>query len=102
MASPDEFTKTLLDKIITNVISCLPLIENMFKDQNNELYKKIGITNKRDFILGAVWCIVLEKFIITSYLHTGKTINYENGVDLSKYVLDKISESSPLMSLKNE
>ena len=91
MASPDEFTKTLLDKIITNVISCLPLIENMFKDQNNELYKKIGITNKRDFILGAVWCIVLEKFIITSYLHTGKTINYENGVDLSKYVLDKIS-----------
>jgi len=102
MASPDEFTKTLLDKIITNVISCLPLIENMFKDQNNEFYKKIGITNKRDFILGAVWCIVLEKFIITSYLHTGKTINYENGVDLSKYVLDKISESNPLMSLKNE
>jgi hypothetical protein len=102
MASPDEFTKTLLDKIITNVISCLPLIENMFKDQNNELYKKIGITNKRDFILGAVWCIVLEKFIITSYLHTGKTINYENGVDLSKYVLDKISESNLLMSLKNE
>jgi len=102
MASPDEFTKVLLDKIITNVISCLPLIENMFKDQNNELYKKIGITNKRDFILGAVWCIVLEKFIITSYLHTGKTINYENGVDLSKYVLDKISESNPLMSLKNE
>ena len=102
MASPDEFTKTLLDKIITNVISCLPLIENMFKDQKNELYKKIGITNKRDFILGAVWCIVLEKFIITSYLHTGKTINYENGVDLSKYVLDKISESNLLMSLKNE
>ena len=102
MASPDEFTKTLLDKIITNVISCLPLVENMFKDQNNELYKKIGITNKRDFILGAVWCIVLEKFIITSYLHTGKTINYENGVDLSKYVLDKISESNLLMSLKNE
>jgi hypothetical protein len=102
MASPDEFTKTLLDKIITNVISCLPLIENMFKAQNNELHKKIGITNKRDFMLGAVWCIVLEKFIITSYLHTGKTINYENGVDLSKYVLDKISESNLLMSLKNE
>jgi len=80
MASPDEFTKILLDKIITNVISCLPLIENMFKDQNHELYKKIGITNKRDFILGSVWCIVLEKFIITCYLHTGKTINYENGI----------------------
>jgi hypothetical protein len=102
MASPDDFTKTLLDKIITNVISCLPLIENMFKDQNNELYNTIVITHKRDFILGAVWCIVLEKFIITSYLHTGKTINYENGVDVSKYVLDKISESNLLMSLKNE
>jgi hypothetical protein len=102
MASPDEFTKIVLDKIITNVISCLPLIENMFKDQNNELYNKIGITHKRDFIIGAVWCIVLEKFIITSYVHTGKTINYENGVDVSKYVLDKISESNLLMSLKNE
>jgi hypothetical protein len=102
MASPDEFTKILLDKIITNVISCLPLIENMFKDQNHELYKKIGITNKRDFILGAVWCLVLEKFIITSYLHTGKTINYEKGIDVSRYVLEKISESNLLMSIKND
>ena len=102
MASPDEFTKRLLDKIIKNVISCLPLIENMFKDQNHELNKKIGITNKRDFILGAVWCIVLEKFIITSYLHTGKTINYERGIDVSKYVLEKISESNLLMSIKND
>ena len=102
MASPDEFTKTLLDKIITNVISCLPLIENMFKDQNHDLNKKIGITKKRDFMLGAVWCIVLEKFIITSYLHTGKTINYENGIDISKYVLEKISESNILMSIKND
>ena len=102
MASPDEFTKILLDKIITNVISCLPLIENMFKDQNHDLNKKIGITKKRDFVLGAVWCIVLEKFIITSYLHTGKTINYENGIDVSKYVLEKISESNILMSIKND
>ena len=102
MASPDEFTKILLDKIIKNVISCLPLIENMFKDQNHDLNKKIGITKKRDFMLGAVWCIVLEKFIITSYLHTGKTINYENGIDISKYVLEKISESNILMSIKND
>ena len=102
MASPDEFTKTLLDKIITNVISCLPLIENMFKDQNHDLNKKIGITKKKDFMLGAVWCIVLEKFIITNYLHTGKTINYENGIDISKYVLEKISESNILMSIKND
>ena len=102
MPSPDEFTKILLDKIIKNVISCLPLIENMFKDQNHDLNKKIGITKKRDFMLGAVWCIVLEKFIITSYLHTGKTINYENGIDISKYVLEKISESNILMSIKND
>ena len=102
MPSPDEFTKILLDKIIKNVISCLPLIENMFKDQNHDLNKKIGITKKRDFMLGAVWCIVLEKFIITNYLHTGKTINYENGIDISKYVLEKISESNILMSIKND
>ena len=102
MPSPDEFTKILLDKIIKNVISCLPLIENMFKDQNHDLNKKIGITKKRDFMLGAVWCIVLEKFIITSYLHTGKNINYENGIDVSKYVLEKISESNILMSIKND
>ena len=102
MPSPDEFTKILLDKIIKNVISCLPLIENMFKDQNHDLNKKIGISKKRDFVLGAVWCIVLEKFIITSYLHTGKTINYENGIDVSKYVLEKISESNILMSIKND
>ena len=102
MASPDEFTKTLLDKIITNVISCLPLIENMFKDQNHDLNKKIGITKKKDFMLGAVWCIVLEKFIITNYLHTGKTINYEKGIDVSRYVLEKISESNLLMSIKSD
>ena len=101
MAVLDEFTKVLLDKIINNVISCLPLIENMFKDQNKELSKDIGITNRKDFILGAVWCIILEKYIITCYLHTGKTINYENGVEISRYVLTKISKSEHLMSIKN-
>jgi hypothetical protein len=101
MANLDEFTKSLLDKIIYNVISCLPMIENMFKDQNKQLGKEIGIVNKKDFILGAVWCIILEKYIITCYLHTGKTINYENGIDVSRYVLNKISKSELLMSIKN-
>jgi hypothetical protein len=102
MADLDEFTKLLLDKIINNVISCLPMIENMFKDQNKELGKDIGIVNRKDFILGAVWCIILEKYIITCYLHTGKTINYENGMEISRYVLNKISKSDLLMSIKNE
>ncbi|MDW0146703.1 MAG: hypothetical protein QOK60_08060, partial [Nitrososphaeraceae archaeon] len=99
MANLDEFTKLLLDKIIDNVISCLPMIENMFKDQNKELGKDIGIVNRKDFILGAVWCIILEKYIITCYLHTGKTINYENGMEISRYVLNKISKSDLLMSI---
>ena len=101
MADLDEFTKLLLDKIINNVISCLPMIENMFKDQNKELGKDIGIVNRKDFILGAVWCIILEKYIITCYLHTGKTINYENGMEISRYVLNKISKSDFLMSINN-
>lgn len=101
MANLDEFTKLLLDKIINNVISCLPMIENMFKDQNKELGKDIGIVNRKDFILGAVWCIILEKYIITCYLHTGKTINYENGMEISRYVLNKISKSDLLMSINN-
>ena len=100
MADLDEFTKLLLDKIINNVISCLPMIENMFKDQNKELGKDIGIVNRKDFILGAVWCIILEKYIITCYLHTGNTINYENGMEISRYVLNKISKSDLLMSIK--
>lgn len=58
MANLDEFTKSLLDKIINNVISCLPMIEKMFKDQNKQLGKDIGIINRKDFILGAVWCII--------------------------------------------
>lgn len=101
MANLDEFTKLLLDKIINNVISCLPMIEKMFKDQNKQLGKDIGIVNRKDFILGAVWCIILEKYIITCYLHTGKTINYENGMEISRYVLNKISKSDHLMSINN-
>ncbi|MGV8107066.1 MAG: hypothetical protein ACP5OH_04775 [Nitrososphaerota archaeon] len=101
MANLDEFTKSLLDKIINNVISCLPMIEKMFKDQNKQLGKDIGIVNTKDFILGAVWCIILEKYIITCYLHTGKTINYENGIEISRYVLNKISKSNHLMSINN-
>ena len=101
MADLDEFTKSLLDKIINNVISCLPMIEKMFKDQNKQLGKVIGIVNRKDFILGAVWCIILEKYIITCYLHTGKTINYENGMEISRYVLNKISKSDHLMSINN-
>lgn len=101
MADLDEFTKSLLDKIINNVISCLPMIEKMFKDQNKQLGKDIGIVNRKDFILGAVWCIILEKYVITCYLHTGKTINYENGMEISRYVLNKISKSDLLMSINN-
>ena len=101
MANLDQFTKLLLDKIINNVISCLPMMEKMFKDQNKQLGKDIGIINRKDFILGAVWCIILEKYIITCYLHTGKTINYENGIEISKYVLNKISKSDHLMSINN-
>jgi hypothetical protein len=101
MPNLDEFTKSLLDKIINNVISCLPMIEKMFKDQNKQLGKDIGIVNRKDFILGAVWCIILEKYIITCYLHTGKTINYENGIEISRYVLNKISKSDHLMSINN-
>ena len=101
MAILDEFSKVSLDKIIDNVVSCLPLIENMFKDQNTEFRKAIGIENRRDFILGSVWCNILEKYIIANYLHSGKTINYENGLEVSRYVLDKISKSDLLMSTKN-
>lgn len=101
MVGLDEFSKVSLDKIIENVISCLPLIENMFKDQQNEFRKEIGIENRRDFVLGSVWCIILEKYIIANYLHSGKTINYQNGLDVSRYVLEKISKSDLLMATKN-
>jgi hypothetical protein len=101
MAVLDEFSRTSLDKITDNVLSCLPLIENMFKDQNNVFRKKIGVENRRDFILGAVWCIILEKYIIANYTHSGKTIGYKSGLEASDYVLDKISKSDLFMSIEN-
>ena len=48
----------------------------------------------RDFVLGAVWCTVLEKFLVSSYLYTGKTITYEQGLKISEYVLDRMSKLS--------
>ena len=48
----------------------------------------------RDFVLGAVWCTVLEKFLVSSYLYTGKTITYEQSLKISEYVLDKVSKLS--------
>jgi hypothetical protein len=35
----DEFTKILLDKIIQNVTSCLPVIENISKVQHQKSKK---------------------------------------------------------------
>ena len=90
----DEFTKILLDKIIQNVTSCLPIIENISKVQHKKIEERIGVDNMRDFVLGAVWCTVLEKFLVSSYLYTGKTITSEQGLKISEYVLDKISKLS--------
>src|SRR5829696_4475790 len=88
----DEFTKILLDKIIQNVTSCLPVIENI-KVQHEKIKERTGVTNMRDFVLGAVWCTVLEKFLVSSYLYTGKTITSEQGLKISEYVLDKMKVS---------
>ncbi|MDW3626469.1 MAG: hypothetical protein QOK72_07485 [Nitrososphaeraceae archaeon] len=48
----------------------------------------------RDFVLGAAWCTVLEKFLVSSYLYTGKTITYQQSLIISEYVLDKMSKLS--------
>jgi hypothetical protein len=90
----DEFTKILLDKIIQNVTSCLPVIENISKVQHEKIKERTGVTNMRDFVLGAVWCTILEKFLVSSYLYTGKTITYEQGLKISEHILDKISKLS--------
>lgn len=90
----DEFTKILLDKIIQNVTSCLPVIENISKVQHEKIKERTGVNNMRDFVLGAVWCTILEKFLVSSYLYTGKTITYEQGLKISEYILDKISKLS--------
>ena len=55
MILEDEFTKMLVDKIIQNVTSCLPIIENMSKVQHEKIKEGTGVNNIRDFVLGAVW-----------------------------------------------
>jgi hypothetical protein len=94
MVLEDEFTRILLDKIIQNVTSCLPLIENISNVHHDKIKERTGVNNMRDFVLGAVWCTVLEKFLVSSYLYTGKTITYEQGLEISEYVLDKMSKLS--------
>ena len=93
MVLEDEFTKILLDKIIQNVISCLPIIENISKVQNEKIKECTEVNNIQDFVVGAVWCTVLEKFLVSSYLYTGKTITYEQSLKISDYVLDKMKVS---------
>mgnify|MGYP003576333770 FL=1 len=94
MVLEDEFTGLLLDKIIQNVTSCLPIIENISKIQHKKIKERTGVNNMRDFVLGAVWCTVLEKFLVSTYLYTGKTITYEQGLKISDYILDRISKLS--------
>ena len=55
MVLEDEFTRILLDKVIQNVISCLPIIENISKGQHKKIEERIGVDNMRDFVLGAAW-----------------------------------------------
>ena len=90
----DELNKKLLDKIIENVISCIPIIEKIFTAQNEDFKKYLNFSNRRDFIIGGIWCTILEKFLISSYIHTGKTITYEQGLELSEYIIKTISKSS--------
>ncbi|HEX7259188.1 MAG TPA: hypothetical protein VF242_14120 [Nitrososphaeraceae archaeon] len=94
MVLEDEFTRILLDKIIQNVISCLPVIENISKAQHEKIEERIGVVNMRDFVLGAAWCTILEKFLVSSYLYTGNTITYEQSLKISEYVLNKMSKVS--------
>ena len=94
MVLEDEFTRILLDKVIQNVISCLPIIENISKVQDEKIKERTGVNNMEDFVLGAAWCTVLEKFLVSSYLYTGKTITYEQSLIISEYVLDKMSKLS--------
>ena len=94
MVLEDEFTKILLDMIIQNVTSCLLIIENISKVQHEKIKERTGDNNMRDFVLRAVWCTVLEKFLVSTYLYTGKTITYKQGLKISEYVLDKISKLS--------
>ena len=62
MVLEDEFTRILLDKIIQNVISCLPIIENISKVQHKKIEERIGVDNMRDFVLGAA-CVYYTRKI---------------------------------------
>lgn len=85
----NESTKVTVDNIIGNVLSCQMIIENLTKEQIN-LLTDLGVTKTRDFILGSIWCIILEKYLIVSYLQSGKTITYESSLEISQYVLEKL------------
>ena len=61
MVLEDEFTRILLDKIIQNVISCLPIIENISKVQHKKIEERIGVDNMRDFVLGAASSTIPRK-----------------------------------------
>jgi hypothetical protein len=88
----NEYTKITLDNIISNVLSCQTIIEKLTKEQPN-LLNDLGVTRTRDFILGSIWCIILEKFIVVSYLQSGKTLTYESSIEISRYVLEKLLKS---------
>ncbi|MGB9168504.1 MAG: hypothetical protein WCB31_06225 [Nitrososphaeraceae archaeon] len=94
MVLEDELTRILLDKIIQNVISCLPIIQKISNVQNERIKEETGVVSQRDFIIGAIWCTILEKFLVASYLYTGKTITYEQGLEISDYTLNRISKLS--------
>ena len=94
MIVEDELNKMLLDKIIQNVISCLPIIEKIVNEQNKRIKETTGVINERDFVIGGLWCTILEKFLVAHYLYTGKTITLEQGIEISQYTLDRISKLS--------
>ena len=86
-----EYSKITLDNIIRNVLSCQMIVEKLTKEQIN-LLTNLGVTKTRDFILGSIWCIILEKYLVVSYLQSGKTITYETSLEISQYVLEKLKE----------
>jgi hypothetical protein len=86
-----EYSKITLDNIIRNVLSCQMIVEKLTKEQSN-LLTNLGVTKTRDFVLGSIWCIILEKYLVVSYLQSGKTITYETSLEISQYVLEKLKE----------
>jgi hypothetical protein len=66
----------------------------MSSAQCENIKECVNITSKRDFIVGAVWCTILEKFLISYYLYTVKTISYDQGLKLSEYILNNLSNSN--------